>query len=428
MELHFIAMRLTAKVLLSLWISSTALFAQGGRVAAGAQAETHAPQVTGTLTRHQRFAYDAVRAAVALPQGSQQDRLRVLAAASAVMAPIRPSLAKTYSREGLRLELELIQRGEQPSASMLASGPVDCGAVQALVEGIPAGHVSAAEPTLVAAVGSCPAVRAATRRLVAAAIAEQKLAPRATLALMEHMGVNSAWSGNTFARFFESLPSDPGAMAREAPNIAALYAGAAASVDTAAASRAGVQLLQWLNRLPESGDRVNAVNVSTGAMKQVLGEKAYEELLAADVVARQVAQSAGAEGGITQPKEDQVSVLKAMQGATEDRVQQLQALPAVPRARQAAASGFASGTAGDRQLSSRYFDLAFSALNLAWRDRQDARDPAGLVQEVSEAAAQVDASDALHRAQSLEDSAAQAIAMVAVARVVGGDENLQAQR
>jgi len=43
-----------------------------------------------------------------------------------------------------------------------------------------------------------------------------------------------------------------------------------------------------------------------------------------------------------------------------------------------------------------------------------------VVQEVSEAAAQIDSVNALTRAQKLRDSSAQAIAMLAVARVVAG--------
>jgi hypothetical protein len=44
-----------------------------------------------------------------------------------------------------------------------------------------------------------------------------------------------------------------------------------------------------------------------------------------------------------------------------------------------------------------------------------------VVQEISEAAAQVDSLNALTRAQMLHDSSAQAIAMLAVARVVASN-------
>jgi hypothetical protein len=97
-------------------------------------------------------------------------------------------------------------------------------------------------------------------------------------------------------------------------------------------------------------------------------------------------------------------------------------LPPSQRAREAAASGFASGTAGDGKLAARYFDLAFSSLNAVWSDRENTRNAPGVVQEVSEAAAQVDSMDALTRARPLDDAAAQAIGMISVARVVSSKD------
>jgi hypothetical protein len=164
-------------------------------------------------------------------------------------------------------------------------------------------------------------------------------------------------------------------------------------------------------------------------MKQALGDKGYEEALASDVGARQVAQSAGGNAEISQPVEESASVLKAMQSAKEDRVQELETLPASQRAREAAASGFASGTGGDPKLASRYFDLAFNSLNSVWSEREVQRDAAGIVQEVSEAAAQVDSEDALRRTRGLDDPAAQAIGMISVARVVeSGEHTVEAER
>jgi hypothetical protein len=157
-------------------------------------------------------------------------------------------------------------------------------------------------------------------------------------------------------------------------------------------------------------------------MKTALGEKDYEDALASDVMARQVAQSEGGEGEISHPEEESASVLKAMQSAKEDRLQELEALPPSKRAREAAASGFASGTAGDRKLSSRYFDLAFSSLNIVWSERDNSHNVGDVVQEVSEAAAQVDSIDALRRTRGLDNTAAQAIGMIAVARVVASKD------
>jgi hypothetical protein len=403
-----------------LLLSGELVVAQGGRAGAvSGPTKTEAPDpATKSLTPRQRFAYDVVRSAVALPQSSLQDRLRVLAAAATVITPIRPALARVYSREGLRIEQDLIQRGEQPVTSMLNAGPVDCKAVLHLVESIPAQRVGAAEATLVAAIGECPGVRLTARRLVDAGLAEQKLAPRATMALMELEGLKSVWSRAKFDEVFRSLPADTESMAREAPNLAGLYATAAKDSDPGAAAKSGVRLLLWLGKLPESGDRRMAINIVSSEMKQALGDKAYEDALAADVAVRQIAQSAGGEAEITLPVEESASVLKAMQSAQEDRIADLQALPPSKRAREAAASGFASGTAGDRKLAARYFDLAFSSLNTVWSDRENVKDAPGVVEEVSEAAAQVDSLDALRRARELDDPAAQAIGMISVARVV----------
>jgi len=399
-------------------------FGQGGRaneVPRGSK--VNATDFTAKpLDSRKQFAYDVVRAAVALPQSEPQDRLRVLAAAASVISPIRPVLAKGYSREGLRIEQDLIQRGVQPGVSMLNSGPVDCKAVQVLVDSVQPQSVDAAEPTLVAAISVCPAVSASTQKLVDAGMQEKKLAPRATLALMEHAGLRSAWSQEHFEQLFDSLPSDTEKMQHEAPNFAAMYARASGEVSPSVAKKAGLRFLLWLGQMDESGDRTVAVNVTTSAMKSVLGEKRYDEALSGDVMARQVAQSARGEGEISHPMDESASVLDAMQSATVDRMQELEALPPSQRAREAAASGFASGTGGDVKLASRYFDLAFSSLNAVWSNRQSTLDAPSVVQEVSEAAAQVNSVDALRRTRRLDDAAAQAIGMIAVARVVGNKE------
>ena len=109
-----------------------------------------------------------------------------------------------------------------------------------------------------------------------------------------------------------------------------------------------------------------------------------------------------------------------MKTAGTDSSDELSSLPASMRARQAAAHGFAAGTSGNRKLADRYFDVAFSAVDDVWQHRSpDANAPA-VIEEVSEAAAQVDAPAALVRAQHLQDPSAQAISMLAVARVVLG--------
>src|SRR5262249_31077643 len=99
------------------------------------------------------------------------------------------------------------------------------------------------------------------------------------------------------------------------------------------------------------------------------------------------------------------------------------------------------GTAGNKQQAGKYFDVAFSAADEVWDTRShqagaasaqpadittktkvvSQTDAASIVQEISEAAAQVDSVNALTRAQKLRESSAQAISMLAVARVVASN-------
>src|SRR5437879_4724799 len=69
------------------------------------------PSVTATgpkAAKSRKFVLDVVNSAVALPQTDQQDRLRVLSSAVEVMAPIAPKAATELSKEGIRIEAELI--------------------------------------------------------------------------------------------------------------------------------------------------------------------------------------------------------------------------------------------------------------------------------------------------------------------------------
>jgi hypothetical protein len=110
-------------------------------------------------------------------------------------------------------------------------------------------------------------------------------------------------------------------------------------------------------------------------------------------------------------------------GNKSDRTDELQAMSPSLRAREAAASGFASGTSGDRKMADHYFDIAFSSLEQVWTNRATLKTSApAVVEEVSDAAAQVDAVAALQRSQRLSDPSAEAISMLAVARAVVGSE------
>src|SRR6185369_7374378 len=133
-----------------------------------------------------------------------------------------------------------------------------------------------------------------------------------------------------------------------------------------------------------------------------------------DVIARQVAQTAGQQGEVDTAPEENVSVLEAMGGRGQDRTAELNQMEPSQRAREAAASGFANGTNGDKKRANRYFDIAYSSLNEVWNKKDQIADDASIVQEVNAAAAQVDPVNALQRSRALQDPTAQAIGMIAI--------------
>jgi hypothetical protein len=383
------------------------------------QASAGTAKAGSRIDKQKQFVMDVVRAATALSVAEQQDRLRVLYSASNVVFPIRPAMAASFSREGLRIEQELIQQGKTPVVSMLNSGGVDCGAVKILVENIPPANVDSAEQSLVGAVSQCASAVVSAQRLLDAGLEKGRTAPRASLAVIERVGIKASWSQQTFEKLFANLPANANAFREEAADFAATFARMAPEVDKAAAGQAGLRLLSWLGKLDASGDRNLAVNATTGALKELLGDKGFENLLAADVTALQVAQTAGQPGQMTHPAEESASVLMAIARRDSDRSAELNGLTPSLRAREAAASGFASGTIGEnRKDADHYFDMAFSALNEVWDNRASMPEAHAIVQEVAEAAAQVDAVDALQRTRRLQDPSAQAIGMIAVARVV----------
>ena len=425
---------LTASLVLALGLQGIALAQTTGATTkssshpampkrAAATAKTAPAPKVRKLDPRQQFVMDVVKSAVALPQPDPQDRLRVLSTAVSVISPLNRSLAKSYASEGMRIEKDLIQAGETPVASMLDGGEVDCNQVTSFVENVPTARISAAEQSLVGALSLCPSQAAEPlKQKIQTAMDEGHIAPRALLALVDRNGASDPWSRDQFLKMFSNLPADANASAAEGPNYAAMYSRMAPELDKDAAKTSGVKLLLWLGKLEESGERNLSVNIATGAMKEALGEKGYEDALASDVMASQVAQTAGKEGEIEHPEEESVSVLHAMGTAKIDRSAELADMPPSLQAREAAASGFATGTSGDRKMAGRYFDIAFSALDKVWDDRSSTKDAPAVVQEVSEAAAQVDPVDALKRAQQLSDKTAQAIGMIAVARVASSQQ------
>jgi hypothetical protein len=374
------------------------------------------------LASRRKFVVEVVQSAVALPQPDPQDRLRVLFAAANVISPIDSTMAKQFAREGARIETELISSGQKPAVSMIAGGQVDCASAVSFVQTIPASAVLDAEQALVGAITNCPKeVHDPAARKVEAGMPQGVVAARAVLALMEQSGMQSPWSQRIFVNLFTSLPADAPQFASEAPNYAAMFVRAAPEMDKDAAKTAGLKFLLWLAKVPETNERKVAVHMTTDTLSKLLGREAYDELLRSDVMAQQIAASADKDATLIAPQEENASVLQAMEN-TSDRTSELQALPASQRAREAAASGFASGMAGNRKISDHYFDIAFSALEEVWSNRATLHTSApAVVQEVSEAAAQVDPVQALGRTH-LQDASAEAIGMLAVARVVIGSE------
>jgi len=374
-----------------------------------------------TLTPEQKFVVDTVKMAVALPESDQQDRLRVLSTAAEVVSPIDRKMAKSFWTEGVGIESELVRLGQTPAISMMESAQADCGAVQSFVENLPESAALRAEQSLIGAVTVCQkqTLDPVSRKLDAA-LAKGIVPPRALMAAMQAQGEKSAWSQEHFVKMFSSLP-DPKTNAPEAENIAAMYAQMSGEVDKDAAAKAGLQLLVWLGKIEDSPLRGLSIRIASGAMQEALGVEAYQQALQSDVVASSTIQSAGPEREIERPQQEAVSVLAAMETRGTDQTEQLRTLPPSARARQAAADGFAAGTSGNKQQARRYFDMAFSAADEVWDARTPETNVAAVVQEVSEAAAQVDSLNALQRAQKLRDSSAQAIAMLAVARVVGSN-------
>jgi hypothetical protein len=406
----------------------------------GAWAQTSSPQLsakapaksvgasTGVRTvasPGQKFVMDAVNMAVALPQSDPQDRLRVLLNAASVASTIDPALARKLSGEGLRIEAELIQSGQKPVASLMSLGRIDCAAAQQFVENLPPASVAQAEQSLIGAITSCPkqTLDPASRKLDAA-LERNMGAPRALMAAMEAQGMKSAWTQEHFEKAFSSLP-DPKDAAPAAQDFAALYSGMAPALEKTLARKTGLQLLSWLAKIDDTPARSTAIRTTAGAMHQALGAEDYRQALESDAVANTLVRSAAKGENPQPPWEPGVSVLAAIEENGSDQSDRLRDLPAPERAREAAAHGFASAQGGDKEQAARYFDMAFAAADEAWDGRTAESDTSAVVQEVGEAAAQAGSLDALERAQKLRDSSAQAIAMLAVARVVASNGVVQ---
>lgn len=408
--------------------SSMIATAQGGtgpKTPAVSQQRQQNTEEAAKLSPQQKFVIDTVRMAVALPQPDPQDRLRVLSTAADVVSTIDRKMAKGLWREGVRIESDLIRVNQTPAVSLMSSGQADCLAAQNFVENLPESAALQAEESLIGAVTVCPKQTLDTvSRKLDAALEKNVFAPRALMAAMDAQGPASQWSQTHFEKMFASLP-DPKDYAQEAQNFAAMYAQMAPQMGKDVAQKSGLKLLVWLGKLQDSPLRGLAIRITGGAMQQLLGEEAYQKALSTDVVAQSTVLNAGGEREIERPAEENASVLQAMTDNGSDQTENLRALPPTKRAREAAAHGFAAGSAGQKQQAGKYFDIAFAAVDEAWEARTPEKNVAAVVQEVGEAAAQVDSMNALVRAQKLLDTSAQAIAMLAVARVVASNGIMQ---
>ncbi len=365
-----------------------------------------------------KFVIDVIRSAVALPQTDPQDRLRVLIAAARLAQSVSPPLARELGQEGEQVESQLITSGQLPSVSVLESGLVDCKTAVTFIDALPVEAIGRAEAGLSGIASSCGKQSLPVlERKLEDALRRGAIAPRAMLAVMEASGLKSVWSQQQFSALFSSLP-DAQRSAADAPMLAAIYERLASAVDRDTAAHAGVNFLEWLGKMDAGPERMQAVTVATEAMKKALGEERYNEALRSNVMAAQVAQAAGQPFEISPPHAERTVAVMKPAGSDQERSDTLQQLGPGQRARQAAAYGFAASQSGDATSAEHYFDLAFSAAGELWDNRIPGQDAAGVLEEVSGAAAQVDPVAALGRAEKLQDPAAQAISMLAVAQVV----------
>jgi len=426
----FICNKLNKQILTVVVIFTSAL--GQSQAVPGHQARRKAPMavkspVKGSArTPAQKFALDVLHMAVALPQPDPQDRLRVLTSALEVAMPLDSKLAQSYSRMGAGIEGDLIAGGETPVASVMSTGDVDCRTAETFVDRVYPQNIQAAEQSLIGALSACQSgTFNALRTKADAAMAQGTTPPRLMMALYQAAGDGSAWAQSSFERLFGALP-DPqkDSSVKSAPDFAAMYSTMAPKLSKDVARDTGMKFLGWLAKMDEGPERNLAAHIAGDAMKGGLGEDGLRDALAQDVMAQQLLEQAQkGPQDIEHPQDEQVSVLDAMKNTGSDQSDALRQLPASLRARQAAADGFARGNAGDKKGAANYFDIAFSAADEVWAAR-GVKDVAPLLQEVGEAAAQVDPVNALSRAQHMQDPTAQAITMLAVARVVA---NQQAQ-
>jgi hypothetical protein len=210
---------------LKLLLSSLFLAAAFAVTTGGQTSRAPAKTTSAARDSRQKFVLDVVHSAVGLRQPDPQDRLRVLYAASNVVAPVDQKLALQLAKEGTAIETKLVAEGQKPTVSMLAGGHVDCVSAANFAQTLRPAAVLDAEQSLLGAITSCPKqVNAVAMRKLEAGLDQGVVAGRPILALMDAAGMKSQWSQTMFAKMFASLPVDAAAYTTEAPNYAAMFA------------------------------------------------------------------------------------------------------------------------------------------------------------------------------------------------------------
>jgi hypothetical protein len=121
-------------------------------------------------------------------------------------------------------------------------------------------------------------VQEPAKRKLEAGVQQGSIAARPILALIDAEGAKSAWSQAMFGKVFASLPDDAASFANEAPNLASLFVRVAPEMELDPVKTAGLKLLLWLGKPPDSPSRSVAINMTTGTLSSVLGEDGYARL------------------------------------------------------------------------------------------------------------------------------------------------------
>ncbi len=317
--------------------------------------------------------------------------------AISVVSPVDPAYAKRLATEGVQVEAQLIGAGEKPAASIMETGQVSCATATQFVDGLPAARVADAEQSIIGAVGVCTQAAQAARGETRFGTAQGQFAPRAFMATAERTGVKTPWSQSRFEKMMGELP-DAKAGKKEAPNFAAMYARMAPEVDKSVASKAGLDLLLWLSKVEDSPERNLAVTIMTRCHEAGAGQRGVRggAALGRDRAANSGHHRADGRDACGRGRKC-LRARRRCSNANEDQTDSLSGLPPGLRARQAAAAGFANGTAGEPGEGAEVFRYRVSGVDEAWQQRQPGKNSPQRVEEVCEAAAQVNTVDALKR-------------------------------